>query len=101
MKNKNILITVVVLALIVLGAGAYFTLGNKRGQGSKDGPSASQNQGPATESSPKTLKELLASSVSQKCTFTNTTEDASTTMDGVVYTSGGKICGDFTSKTQE
>jgi hypothetical protein len=101
MKNKNVLITVVVLALIVLGAGAYFTLGNKGGQGPKGGPSASQNQGPAPQNSPKTLKDLLASSISQKCTFTNTTEDASTTMDGVVYTSGGKIRGDFTSKTQE
>ena len=97
--NKTVIAVLVILALIILGGGAYFALGKKGGPGPKG--NAAGSQGHQESSSPKTLKDLLTSGVSQKCIFTNTTEDGSTTMEGIVYASGGKIRGDFTSKTKE
>jgi len=79
--NKNVIIAVV--AIVVIGAGAYLALGK---------PASAPEMQVAATSTPATLRELMASSQPQKCTFTSANNTS-----GTSYVAEGKVRGDFTS----
>lgn len=89
--NKNIAI---VAAVIVIAGGAYLIMHKPSNQNSTKGDSSSASS-QATTSEDSSLKSLLASGKSQKCTYTNTENGASST--GTFYISNGKSRGDITS----
>lgn len=72
-----------VLAVVVLLAGAWVTLG---GSGSPAAVGGTQ---------PTTLRTLIAEGTPQRCTFSSSTSD--TNASGVVYVASGQLRGDFTS----
>ena len=84
MKNKGLIIAVVVILLLVAG---YFLM-NKKGAPSIPGVTTSE-----TSSGPKSLKDLLSAGIAQKCTYSTTDENGSN--EGTTYISGGKMRGDF------
>ncbi|MEK7559516.1 MAG: hypothetical protein AAB521_04380 [Patescibacteria group bacterium] len=92
--NKNVIIAIVALVLIVLGSGAYIMSKN-----SAKAPSSqtSPNQSSSGDSiSPKSMKDLLTAGQSQKCTFTDKIAEADS--QGTVYVANGKMRGDFDSQ---
>lgn len=91
--NKNLAVVIGVILLVAIGGGAYML----KGKSSTTAPSTS-SASPKSETALKSLKDLLLSGIPQKCTFTDKTENAE--MDGVTYVSGGKMRGDFNSKTE-
>lgn len=86
--NKKILIVVVVLLLVV--GGYFFMKGQKGGT-----PAGTQGTTETSSGGLKSLKDLIASGVAQKCTFS--TSDTSGVSEGTTYVAGGKMRGDFTS----
>lgn len=86
--NKKLIIAVVVV--LVLGVGGYFFW---KSQSAKI-PSGLQT-GTETSSGLKSLKDLIAAGIAQKCTFSTTDESGSS--EGTTYVAGGKMRGDFTS----
>lgn len=83
--NKKLLIVVVVVLL--LATGYYLMKGKTSGI-----PGVGSTE---TSSGPKSLKELIAAGIAQKCTFSSTDESGST--EGTTYVAGGKMRGDFTN----
>jgi hypothetical protein len=92
--NKKIIIIIIVLVLIIVGV----LLVKKAPQS----PTSQTPQGSTETSSQKiqgTIKSLLSSGKSQKCTYSSKVE--SMTGNGTVYIANGKMRGDFTSITAE
>jgi uncharacterized protein YxeA len=95
--NKNVAIVVGILILIIIGFVAYSAMKkpsqptNKVMVTSENKPAASNSQTTAQG----TLKSLLTSGKSQKCTYSYTHQ--STTVNGTVYVANGKMRGDFVS----
>lgn len=87
--NKKIIPMVVVIFLVLLAVGVVFASKNKGGQ------VAPGNSTEETASAPQSLKDIIAANVPQKCTFSAVAENGG--YEGVVYSSGGKFRGDFTS----
>lgn len=84
--NIKVIISVVI-ALALLGGGAYVVL-NKQ---SVTDNSQLTTDNSETTNSPRSLRDLFASTVAQTCTFS----DPSTNSTTEVYVSGGKMRGDF------
>jgi hypothetical protein len=95
--NKNVAIVVGILILIIVGFVAYSAMKkpsqpiNKAMVTSENKPAASNSQTTAQG----TLKSLLSSGKSQKCTYSYSRQ--STTVSGTVYVANGKMRGDFVS----
>lgn len=79
----------IVGVIILIGGIAYFAMG-KGGTESADTSSAQQ-------ATPSSMKELMASGVSQRCTFNDAPAGSAT--QGTVYIGGGKVRTDFTSQS--
>lgn len=77
----------IVIAIIVLGVGAYFFFGHS------SAPSESALSSANQSATPSSLKALIAAGTSQTCTFS---DDQSATS-GTVHIASGKVRGDFTS----
>lgn len=86
MKNKAV---IAIIAILVLGGGGYGAYRVYKHFSRLASPVAQVVQ-QATQASPKTLKDLLGLSSAQKCTYSG----------GVVYVSGGKVRGDFSTQEQ-
>jgi hypothetical protein len=86
--NKKVLVIVAVLLLLLLG-GWYFMSGKKRATTPATETSGGNGNQQQTTSAVGTLKDILGKGVAQSCTYSN----AGST--GAVYTSGGKVRGDF------
>jgi len=86
--NKKVI--AIVAVVLVLGVGGYLLW---KSQGAK-APSGVQT-GTETPSGLKSLKELIAAGVAQKCTFSTSNESGSS--EGTTFVAGGKMRGDFTS----
>ncbi|HET7099481.1 MAG TPA: hypothetical protein VFI61_04595 [Patescibacteria group bacterium] len=86
--NKKVIIAVVVLLLLAVAGVAYSKM--KSGGAVPGGTTA----GGVTSGS-KSLKDLLTSGVAQKCTYSTTTDNM--TSSGTTYISNGKVRGDFSS----
>jgi hypothetical protein len=97
--NKKIII--VVLILILIAAGAYLLM--------KKTPQAPVNHAPVTiqnkpansksQTMQGTIKSLLTAGKSQKCTYSSQLESSS--VEGIVYVTNGKMKGDFTTTSKE
>lgn len=93
--NKNIGI---LIAVIVIAGGAYLFMQNKSGDEqnkTKGDYSSASTQSTEDNSS---LKNLMASGKSQKCTFSS--EDSGVASTGTFYVSGGKSRGDISSNVE-
>jgi uncharacterized membrane protein len=100
MGNRVVIGILVIIALILTGAG--FTWFKNNSSTSVDSTPSDQQSAPSpvvtasvNSDTRVALKDLFSSSKSQKCTFSDNNSGSS----GVVYMSGGKMRGDFTSKT--
>lgn len=97
--NKQVVIGVVIL-LLLIGGVAYF-MRSRPPANFTPAPgitAQTQTETPITTPTPskKSLKDLLDMGQSQQCTFTTAVGNS-----GVVYISGGKSRGDFTSVANE
>ena len=79
------------IVVVILAAGGWYVYSQKGGTGA-----AMMQTNTETPSAMQSMKDLVASGVSQKCDFT---EPQSGT-NGTIYIAGGKVRGDFSSKTQ-
>jgi hypothetical protein len=99
MGNKVTIGILVVITLILAGAGATWLKNSRSSQSTPSTMDASSSpvvQEADSVESQMTLKDLFSASKSQKCTFS----DSSSGSSGTVYLSDGKMRGDFTSSTQ-
>ena len=85
--NKTI-IGAVIAIVVIAGAGYWFT--------HKQSGGAMMTQSPAVPGGMMSMKDLVASGVSQKCDFSEPESGTG----GTVYIAGGKVRADFTSKSQ-
>ncbi len=92
----NNTIIYVVVAIIVLGAIAFFAFGTKSAPATT-GTSTPEAMTATTQPKTGSMKDLMAMG-SSHCTVSNTT--ANSTSNGDVYVAGGKMRGEFTSEIQ-
>lgn len=85
-NKKLIIIAVAILA--VLGGGYYFYSSQKGGTGAS-----------GTQSAVSSLKDLIAKNIPQTCTFSD--NQGGVENSGTMYMAGGKVRGDFESKTTD
>jgi hypothetical protein len=95
--NKNIIIIVIILAIIAVGV-YFFTSKPLKAPNSLSSTAQSKTES-KTQTMQGTLRSLLSSGKSQKCTYSNKIESAS--IEGTVYVVNGKMRGDFISGTEE
>lgn len=96
MKQNNTVLLVVV-ALVLIGAGAFF-MSQRGGDASVASRTQSGNEQMAESGGGmmgKSLMDLLKSGVAQKCTFSSETEG--TSVEGVTYMSGGNVRSDYST----
>lgn len=92
--KKPVTIIVVVVILILLGAGVFYLLGrHATPPKSQQSAAATQNQTQQMTTQKKSLFDFFSMAGSQKCTFSDSTNNSS----GTVYVSSGKMRGDFQS----
>lgn len=84
--NKVATVAGIVILVLVFAVGAYFFL-------SKNSSLMSQNRKVAVEQ--KSLSDFLSMAGSQKCTFS----DSSNNSNGTIYVSSGKMSGNFNTTT--
>lgn len=84
------LLVYVVAAVVLVGGGWYIFSTMESSV-----PATTEETRETATSSPTTLSALLASGVSQQCTFTDSSSVGDTS--GTVYVASGKIRGDFTA----
>lgn len=95
MNNKKIIIWVVIAILVIGGVVGYLLFSNKSKTGTQLPASITGNNQQQAAGAPSSLKDLLASGQSQKCTFADNSGTAST--QGTVYIGDGKMRQDFSS----
>lgn len=104
MKNKNLIITIAVIIILLIGGGLY--LGMKKDAAPSQAPQpenktmTSDNTGNKLEQVEGSLKSLITGGKSLTCTFSNNLNDTSS-INGTVYTSGGKVREDFQSTSAQ
>ncbi len=86
MNNKIIIGIAVVL---LFGIGGFFLMSKNSGT-----PSSQLAQPTQEANKLNSLRSLLTSGVAQSCSFSSTNDNS--TSEGTVYTTGGKVRGDFT-----
>ena len=96
--NKKLLIPVaaVVLLLILVGGGVLVM--SSRNKSKTEPVTTKQNEAnkvQETQVAKKSLKDLLAAGIPQKCTFKDLSNDVD--MEGTSYVANGKVRGDFKS----
>jgi hypothetical protein len=95
--NKKIVLVIAVVLLLLLGGGAYVMMGKSQAPAPQQAMEATPTQS-AEKTAEGTLKALIASAIPQTCSFTN---KQGADVKGTVYTSGGKMRGDFTTTTSK
>jgi len=98
--NRNVAIVVGILILFIIGSGAYLAL-NKSTQPSINKAPVTKNESAdsGTQAVQGTIKSLLSSGKSQKCTYSNDPKSAS--VSGTLYVANGKMRVDFVSGTEQ
>ncbi len=88
-------VVAIIAVVIVIAGGIWFFMQNKNQDGqTKTDTSSAQTQEPANEES-SSLKNLMGMNKSQKCEFSSTEEDV--TSSGTFYIANNKARGDFQS----
>lgn len=87
--NRNTIIAIIAALVVVVGA-IYLVMNRPAGEGVVNNPT-----GNSAEQGTGTFASLMGMAGAQECTISTQVEDTSS--QGVVYVSGGKIRGDFTS----
>ncbi len=91
--NKNLLLVGgLVIFIIILGGASIFLKGNRKAP--EDTKKTTEEQATKTKTS---LKDLITSGKSQKCTFVDKSEDVD--IEGVAYIGKGKLRADLNSDT--
>lgn len=99
--NKNALIALSVIFLLLLGGGVYALFGKAKSPSISPTTDVQQNESSSQEgitSGQKSLKDLLLAKVPQKCTYTDLLENVD--IEGNVYVSSGKVRTDFSSTVE-
>jgi hypothetical protein len=91
--NKTTKIIVIVVILILLGGGAFYLFHKSQKAAMQSEQTTMQPQSGQMTTQKKSLFDFFSMAGSQKCTFTNKENGGS----GIVYTSSGKMRGDFQS----
>jgi hypothetical protein len=98
MGNRVVIGILIVITLILTGAGFTWFKNNSQSKVSstESSPSPETTSSPAVEASVttdtrKSIRDLFATSGNQKCTFSDSQNSSS----GTIYTSSGKMRGDF------
>jgi hypothetical protein len=89
--NKTTTIIIVVIVLILLGGGAFFFLNKSSHNPVKSVQQSVQNQVAKMTTEHKSLADFFSMTGSQKCTFTDKTNNSS----GTLYIGDNKMRGDF------
>ena len=92
MNGKNI--GIIVAVVTVVAVGGYFMMNQSQGPAGPGGEGPG-GQNAALTGGARSLKDLMASGGSQKCTFAF--EDEASRSSGVVYFANGKMRGDYES----
>src|SRR5579863_2563832 len=92
-KNKTTVIVIAVIVLLILAAGAYKLMHHMQAA-SQSGESANTQSQSQPSAQKKSLFDLFSMAGSQKCTFSDSSNNSS----GTVYISSGKMRGDFQSQ---
>jgi hypothetical protein len=96
MISKKLLVLIVV-SIMVIGGGIAYAMSLKNTKPVTTAVDTSNSVGSVTQS-PKTLKEMLTSGVSQTCTYNDTI--ANSEVSGTSYVAGGKVRADFSSTSE-
>ncbi len=102
MNQKNKIVVGIVILLVVLLGGVFLTMNKSKSQTSTPSAKVGQPemQKATTETAQGTLKSLVASGKSVKCSFSNSATD-SAKVSGTVYVSSGKMRGDFKTTSND
>ena len=97
--NKKIIIAVVVIIILLIGGGALVMSSRSKSKTTPAATNSQVNKGQeptaATQAGPKSLKDILAAGIPQKCSYSDVT--GQTNVNGTTYIFGGKVRADFTS----
>jgi len=92
--KKMPLIIIVILILLILAGGAFYLAGKShKSPAQSEQTATTQTQTQQMSTQKKSLFDFFSMAGSQKCTFSDKTNNGS----GIVYISGGKMRGDFQS----
>ena len=98
--QKQIIIGVAIIALLLLGAGGYFLFSKNSANPTQTQTSATNEAETATENSAmSSLIDLVTSGKTNQCTFDVAAETGSTK--GTIYIAGEKMRGDIETTTKE
>ncbi|OGM27720.1 hypothetical protein A2962_02580 [Candidatus Woesebacteria bacterium RIFCSPLOWO2_01_FULL_39_61] len=98
--NKKVLITIIIIALLLIGGGVYVmstSNNSKTVPVTTTGTDINNIQEPS-QVSQRSLKDLLAAGISQKCTFKDVSNDVE--IEGTSYIANGKVRGDFSTTAE-
>jgi|WetSurMetagenome_2_1015567.scaffolds.fasta_scaffold11632_2 hypothetical protein len=98
--NRNVAIVVGVLILIIILIGGYSIFSKSQKPPTNNAP-VTQNKpvNSGSQTIQGTIKSLLTSGKSQKCTYSSKIE--STSVSGTVYVANGKMRGDFSTISEQ
>lgn len=102
--HKGVAIGIIIVLLIV-GFGVYRVNVNNASKGNQTvsqgsaGESTKYDIATQESNAPSSLRELLSSGQSQRCTFSSTADD--TVTDGTIFAASGKMRGDISTTTSE
>lgn len=90
--NNKVVVSIVIVLIILIGAGYWFTTRSKSTPSNSDQVSQT-SPAPTAVPAAKSLRDLLSLGSAQKCTFTS--GDASASAAGTIYVNSGKVRGDI------
>lgn len=101
LKQKQLIIGIVIILLLLLGAGGYFLFGKNLGAPAQNQTINSNDTSTKAQdnSAISTLIDLVASGKTTQCTFDVQTDSGSTT--GTIYIAGEKMRGDIETITED
>jgi len=98
--NKNIIIGIIIVILLLVGGGAFIMSTRTKPVTAPTTTSVTETNKvqETSQTTPKSLKELLSAGAPQKCSFKDVSNNVD--MEGVSYIASGKIRGDFSTTTE-
>jgi hypothetical protein len=94
--NKKTTVIIVAIVVLLLLAGGVYKLMHHMQAASQSGESANPQTQSQSSMQPKSLSDFFSMAGSQKCTFSDSSNNSS----GTVYVNNGKMRGDFQSQNE-